>query len=90
MTDKARSIAGNITDQDGWLKRPLSLQGKRIFVAGHRGLVGAALMRRLQSEGGELLTAARDDLDLRDYAATARWMERARRAVGAVLVVAVA
>jgi len=38
-----------------------------IFVAGHRGLVGSAILRRLQAEGYEkILTAGRDQLDLRE------------------------
>ncbi|MEQ8603999.1 MAG: GDP-L-fucose synthase [Marivibrio sp.] len=45
--------------------RPLyPLSGKRVFVAGHRGLVGGALVRRLESEGCEILTAGRETLDL--------------------------
>ena len=42
----------------------------RIFVAGHRGLVGSAIVRRLERAGfTNLLTATRDELDLRDQAA---------------------
>ena len=41
--------------------------GSRIYVAGHRGLVGSAILRRLEVEGYEnLLTRTRDDLDLGD------------------------
>jgi len=51
----------------------------RIFVAGHRGLVGGAVMRRLAAEGfSHLLTATRDELDLRDQAAVDRWFDRHR------------
>ena len=51
----------------------------RIFVAGHRGLVGSALMRRLQADGyANLLTATREQLDLRDQAAVNYWF-RANR-----------
>jgi GDP-L-fucose synthase len=51
----------------------------RIFVAGHRGLVGSALVRRLKSEGFEnLLAATREQLDLRDQAAVNYWF-RANR-----------
>lgn len=49
------------------------LRGKRVFVAGHGGMAGAAILRRLASEGCELLTAGRDELDLRDQAATEAW-----------------
>src|SRR6195256_1079511 len=51
----------------------------RMFVAGHGGLVGSAIMRRLQSAGYEsLLTATRQQLDLRDQAAVNYWF-RANR-----------
>lgn len=56
----------------------MSLHGKRVWVAGHRGMVGAALMRRLQGEGCTLLTAGRADLDLRRQAETEAWIERMR------------
>src|SRR5437763_3325298 len=51
----------------------------RIFVAGHRGLVGSAIVRRLQAERFDnILTAAREQLDLRDQAAVNYWF-RANR-----------
>jgi GDP-L-fucose synthase len=51
----------------------------RIFVAGHRGLVGSAVVRRLQQAGStNILTATRDQLDLRDQAAVNYWF-RANR-----------
>lgn len=50
-----------------------SLNGKRIFVAGHRGMVGSALVRRLASEGCQVVTAGRDVLDLTDQAAVRDW-----------------
>ena len=51
----------------------------RIFVAGHGGLVGSALMRRLHADGYDrILTATRDQLDLRDQAAVNYWF-RANR-----------
>jgi GDP-L-fucose synthase len=51
----------------------------RIYVAGHRGLVGSAIVRRLRQEGFEnILTATRDQLDLRDQAAVNYWF-RANR-----------
>jgi len=54
------------------------LAGKRVWVAGHRGLVGAALTRRLKSEGCALLETARADVDLREQAAVRDWMRRER------------
>jgi GDP-L-fucose synthase len=54
-------------------------QGSRIFVAGHRGLAGSAILRRLQAEGYEnLLTATRQELDLRDQRAVDAWFEANR------------
>jgi GDP-L-fucose synthase len=53
---------------------PFDLTGRRIFVAGHRGMVGAALMRRLKSERCELLTVDRGALDLTRQAATEEWL----------------
>jgi GDP-L-fucose synthase len=51
-----------------------ALAGKRVWVAGHRGMVGSALVRRLESEGCAVLAAGRDRLDLRDAAAVRAWM----------------
>ena len=51
-----------------------SLSGKRVYVAGHRGMVGQALLRRLEREDCEVLTAPRS-LDLRDQARTYAWFD---------------
>lgn len=51
----------------------------RVFVAGHRGLVGSAILRKLDAEGfSQVLTATREQLDLRDQAAVNYWF-RANR-----------
>jgi GDP-L-fucose synthase len=51
----------------------------RIFVAGHRGLVGSALLRRLETGGfTRVLTATREQLDLRDQAAVNYWFKANR------------
>jgi GDP-L-fucose synthase len=55
-----------------------SLTGKTAFVAGHRGMVGSAIVRRLAREGCEILTAGRDELDLIDQQAVARWLAERR------------
>lgn len=57
---------------------PFDLSGKRIYVAGHRGMVGAAVVRRLAAEACEVVTASRDEVDLRDQAAVRAWMDRVR------------
>src|SRR5213083_775084 len=51
----------------------------RVFVAGHRGLVGSAILRRLEAEGfRRVLTASREQLDLRDQAAVNYWFKANR------------
>jgi GDP-L-fucose synthase len=55
-----------------------TLRNKRVWVAGHRGLVGSALVRRLQSEGCEIVTAPRDSVDLRRPEQLERWMREVR------------
>ena len=54
------------------------LAGKRVWVAGHRGMVGSAVVRRLDSEKVQVLTATRADLDLRDAAAVRTWLKANR------------
>ncbi len=50
------------------------LAGKRVWVAGHRGMVGSALLNRLQSENCTLLTATHAELDLTRQQAVETWM----------------
>lgn len=54
------------------------LSSKRVFVAGHRGMVGAAIVRRLASENCTVLTADRATMDLRDQAAVREWLAAAK------------
>lgn len=54
--------------------RAYSLLGKRVWVAGHRGMVGSAIVRRLAPEGCEVLTAGREAVDLRRQAEVEEWM----------------
>lgn len=58
--------------------RGYSLKGKRVWVAGHRGMVGGAIVRRLAREDCEVLTARRDELDLMDQASTRQWVAAQR------------
>lgn len=55
-----------------------SLSHKRIFVAGHRGMVGAAVLRRLAAEDCQILTAPRSELDLTNQQAVQDWMLQQR------------
>lgn len=50
------------------------LAGKRVWVAGHKGMVGSALVRRLASEDCELILAGREELDLRHQSQVESWM----------------
>jgi GDP-L-fucose synthase len=52
----------------------LSLEGRRVWVAGHRGMVGAALVRRMAGEGAVLLTVPHAQLDLRRQRETEEWI----------------
>lgn len=54
------------------------LKGKSVYVAGHRGMVGSALVRRLAREDIKLLTASRSEVDLLDQAAVNRWFANNR------------
>ncbi|NIR75682.1 MAG: GDP-L-fucose synthase, partial [Gemmatimonadetes bacterium] len=54
------------------------LSGKRVWVAGHRGMVGAAIARRLADEDCEILTVGRESVDLRRQGETEDWMAEAR------------
>lgn len=54
------------------------LAGKRVFVAGHRGMVGAAIVHRLACENCRILTATRAELDLKDQAAVRAWFAAER------------
>ncbi len=55
-----------------------SLAGKRIWVAGHRGMVGSALVRRLQRDGHSVLTASRTELNLASQQAVDSWVAEQR------------
>ena len=62
----------------GRIDPPFRLAGRRVFVAGHRGMVGSALVRRLGREGCELMTVRRAEVDLRRQRETEAWLEAKR------------
>jgi len=55
-----------------------SLEGKRVYVAGHNGMAGSAIVRRLGREACEVLTVSRRELDLMRQAETERWLATVR------------
>lgn len=54
------------------------LEGKRVYVAGHRGMAGSAIVRRLRTENCEIVSATHAELDLRDQAAAHRFLMDAK------------
>ena len=54
------------------------LAGQRVWVAGHRGMVGSALCRRLAEESCEILTVGRAEVDLRRQSEVEAWMALVR------------
>jgi GDP-L-fucose synthase len=54
------------------------LSGKRVWVAGHRGMVGAAVARRLASESCEVITAGRSEVNLTRQTEVEAWLKNAR------------
>jgi GDP-L-fucose synthase len=60
------------------MKKIYDLQDKRIWIAGHRGMVGRALVHRLQREECEIITVDHERLDLRRQGETEAWAETSR------------
>jgi GDP-L-fucose synthase len=57
---------------------PYRLDGKRVWVAGHGGMAGSAIVRRLEREHCRILTVSRQEVDLRRQAEVEAWMASAR------------
>ena len=71
----------------GMAETPYELAGKRVWVAGHRGMVGSACVRRLSGEGcAEVITAGRDEVDLMRQSDVEQFF--ASRKIDAVIVAA--
>ncbi len=74
-TDDHRSgVVGSVPREAG----EFVLRGKRVWVAGHRGMAGSAIVRRLAAEGCEILTVGRQEADLRRQDQVEAWMAKAR------------
>ena len=67
-----------MTDTTQTRPSAFTLAGKRVFVAGHKGMVGSAIVRRLAGTGCEILTADRRELDLRRQTDVERWFDHRR------------
>ena len=50
--------------------------GKRVWITGHKGMLGSAVVRSFANEGAELLLTSRADLDLTNQAAVLAWMQK--------------
>ena len=55
--------------------KKISLKNKKVFVAGHTGLVGKSLCKRLEKENCKILTVNKNSLDLRDFNKIDRWLK---------------
>ena len=53
-------------------------ENKKVWVTGHKGMLGSAMVRSMHGEGANLLLTSRDDLDLCDQSAVFAWVERNR------------
>ena len=77
---QSSDVMGVLNDQsatlkeDGILRKLFELNGRRVFVAGHRGLVGSAIVRRLAEVECDLVTVGRDRLDLLRQSDTERFL----------------
>jgi GDP-L-fucose synthase len=67
-----------MTNKSAAIAPPFDLAGRRVFVAGHRGMVGSALLRRLASEHCEILSVDRRTLDLARQMDTEEWLRENR------------
>jgi GDP-L-fucose synthase len=65
---------GNQLNRSRQVPMAYDLKGKRVWVAGHRGMAGSAILRRLQSENCTCLTAGSNELDLRRQADVEAWV----------------
>lgn len=63
---------------DATAAKTFALEGRTIWVAGHRGMVGSAIVRRLGTERCRVVTVARSEVDLRRQAETEDWLDATR------------
>jgi GDP-L-fucose synthase len=68
----------NNTKKPNECDNPFMFTGKKIWITGHRGMLGSALVRSLSKEGADLLVASRQELDLRNQSAVIDWVDKNR------------
>ena len=61
---------------EGKLETPFQMENTKVWIAGHRGLVGGAIAKRLSRENCTIVTIDRDELDLRDQVGVKKWLEK--------------
>src|SRR5262249_36122490 len=77
-SDERLNYAWTMSESTSKPPPTLRLSGARVWVAGHAGLLGAAIARRLASEGCDILRTDRSLLDLRCQAEVKGWMLQSR------------
>jgi len=68
----------NISTDNNGDNQPSFFTGKKVWVTGHRGMLGSALLRCLTTNGADLLIASSQELDLRNQAAVLGWVKENR------------
>lgn len=66
---------------EGKLETPFQMENKKVWIAGHRGLVGGAIAKRLSREACRIITIDRDALDLRDQIGVKKWLEKEKPSI---------
>ena len=66
---------------EGKLETPFQMENTKVWIAGHRGLVGGAIAKRLSRENLSIVTIDRSELDLRDQIGVKRWLEKEKPSI---------
>ena len=66
---------------EGKLETPFQMENTKVWIAGHRGLVGSAIAKRLSRENCTIVTIDRDELDLRDQVGVKKWLEKEKPSI---------
>ena len=66
---------------EGKLETPFQIENRKVWIAGHRGLVGGAIAKRLSRENCSIVTIDRNELDLRDQIGVKKWLEKEKPSI---------